>query len=296
MQQNHKLAAREGTAELQALENFRYIANYGAGSREGSGDKTVVTVPAELPHLVRTAEPAMSDGLDSGARHERWDMWLDEGIRKYAPWSSQSSHSSERAPKSSSDWQSYLEPVFGSGRQLLEFLASESNGDNAYIEHQHDLAHRFKSGALQRYQTNQETIGPISPQWMLQQPRPGHWRFEIGRVVGQTMAGNRCFVVEGVWSDGTVGSVLSRACPEDEESSMKIVSPNAAVLDWSDVLLDHYPLPQTAAEDAKDAKELTVTVVTQKLRQSRPALHERRRGNKVPILKVFGFTLLSIQK
>merc|ERR1712029_703377 len=99
----------------------------------------------------------------------------------YAPWSSHSSQASEGGAKSSPDWQSFLEPVFGSERQLLESIASASSGDHVYIEHQHNLAHRFKSGALQRYQTHQETLGPISPLWMLQAPRAGHWCFQIGR-------------------------------------------------------------------------------------------------------------------
>jgi len=296
-----KQESASGKVELQKLQNFKYSAKRSAGfeaSQRGTDDMQggpgkAMAIPAHLQDLVQSACPQFSGELDGGVRLEHWDTWFDEGIRKYAPWSSQSA---ERVAVASPDWQSFLEPLLGLSRSPPELAPSEPNDDQVYVEHQHDLAHRFKHGALQRYQMHEKTLGPVSPEWMLQAPRAGHWRYRIGRIVGRTVGGNACFTVEGVWSDDTVDSLLSRVHSKDEENSLKLVSPSAKVLDLSDVLSDHFPMPQQADDGVS---ELTVTVVIEKSRRLHSLGHDfgsLRATRRVPIIQVFGVTLLSLQK
>jgi len=225
-------------------------------------------VPTVLQSLVSCSNITSCTQHDEKVRHEHWDMMFDEGIRKYAPWSTPSS---ERVAVAAQDARLFGKFSFRPGGHGDPKEVSETASAKVYMEHQHDLAHRFSHGAVQLYDRPcKKTVGPISPYWMLRLPRSGQWRYAIDRVVGRTIAGTVCFTVEDVLSDGTVGDLLDRVdmnTAEAEGHSLHIVpnKPEGGVMAWSDVLLDSYPDPQIAHDGSV---ELTVTVVTQKEERS----------------------------
>lgn len=249
---------------LQALENFKYKARYWAGARERP--QTALAIPAELPRLVCGADRLPNGAANGKVRHERWDSWVDEGLRKYAPWASPATDSWAPAPA--------------------------PGEDEAYVEHQRDLAHRFA------HATRCKTVGPIGPLWMLRAPRAGHWRYRLGIVTGATLAGDACFAVENLWSDCTVDDLLSSIpAGVDEGRSLEIVSPvpDSQVLRRSDILMDHCLEPR--ASDG--AGELALTVVIGKESRTMARLRELERlhphfeRRPAPILRICGFTILS---
>merc|ERR1711884_106736 len=133
-------------------------------------------------------------------------MFTDEAIRKYAPWSTPSS---ERVAVAAKDTRLFQKLSVRPWEFQAVPQVAEPQDDTVYIEHQHDLAHRFDHGSVQLYDARQRTVGPISPFWMLRLPRSGQWRYAIGRVVGRNLAGSVSFTVEDVWSDSTVGDLLN---------------------------------------------------------------------------------------
>jgi len=272
------------------LKNLTYRVDYGVGAREHqqpcessracvSGCHGCMKIPSELQSLVSCSGfPCVQHG--EKVRHEHWSMLTDEVIRKYAPWSSPSS---ERVAVAAKDAR-----LFQKRSTRPEGVVGADN-DDVYVKHQHDLAHRFDHGAVQLYDACRETVGPLSPFWMLRAPRSGQWGYVIGRVVARTLAGTVSFTIRDVWSDSTVGDLLSAV---SGNTTFCVVSQgmHAEVLEMSEVLLNHYPDPEIAQDGVS---ELTITVVgQQREKQQVPFEHMRRER---PTFSFF-FGLISIQK
>lgn len=283
----------ETGSECDLFDNFKYRVQYGAGSREYNQTYARCQAPAVLHSLVSCSNVASCMQHNETVRREHWDMLFDEGIRKYAPWSTPSS---ERVAVAAQDARLFGERPFRPRDHVEANEVSGIDSEKVYMEHQHDLAHRFNQGAVQLYdRLCKKTVGPINPYWMLRLPRGGQWRYAIDRVIGRTIAGTVCFIVENALSDGTVDDVLFRVdmnTAAGEGNSLHIVSsrPEGGVMALSDILLDSYPDPEVAHDGLS---ELTVTVVTQK--EERPApdsFMPMRRG--APISLFWG--LIQLQK
>jgi len=252
---HENLPQRSKATDSETFESFKYRVQYGVGSRESNG--TQVAIPAELQSLVSCTLPCTRH--DEKVRHERWDMMFDEGIRKYAPWSTPSS---ERVAVAAQDARSFAKNPFRPRSGGESVHVSKTDTEKVYMDHQRDLAHRFNHGAVQLYDSCELTVGPMNPYWMLRLPRSGHWRYVIDRVVGRTVAGTVSFTLENVMSDSIVGDLQEGVLITTADGhSLDVVSqgPEAAVMGWSDVLLDSYPDPEIAHDGLS---ELTVTVVT----------------------------------
>lgn len=221
-------------------------------------------------------------------------MIFDEGIRKYAPWSTPSA---ERVAVAAQDARLFGKHSFLPTGRGEPVEVSETESEKVYMEHQCDLAHRFNNGAVQLYDWHRKTVGPISPYWMLRLPRSGQWRYVIDRVVGRTVAGTVSFIVENVPSDTTVEDLLDRVDMRTsgtaERQSLAIIShgPQPAVMAWSDVLMDSYPDPDIAHDGLS---ELTVTVVIQAQEHSE-ALWDTEPMRERPTISLF-FGLIKFQK
>lgn len=289
-------------SQSDSMENFKYGVRYGGGSREcnqlRANDK--IEIPAVLHSLVSSNNVLSRTQHDEKVRHEHWDMKFDEGIRKYGPWSTPSS---ERVAVASQDAKLSLPSsvrfanFFGtySSHPEAHVQTCDTESEKVYMEHQHDMAHRFYHGAVQRYDTHFKTVGPINPCWMLRLPRSGPWRCVIDRVVGRTLAGTVSFTVEQVFSDITVEDLLYRVdidAAAGKGRSLDIVShgSQAAVMAWSDVLLDSYPDPEMCHDGLS---ELNITVVTQEQEHDHEAMpYERRERAKISLF----FGLIQLQK
>eukprot|EP00931_Biecheleriopsis_adriatica_P088161 TRINITY_DN62534_c0_g1_i1.p1 TRINITY_DN62534_c0_g1~~TRINITY_DN62534_c0_g1_i1.p1 ORF type:complete len:691 (-),score=74.37 TRINITY_DN62534_c0_g1_i1:50-1876(-) len=279
------------SAGLHDVQNFSYTVKYAGCPLErvdfecATEDKVAMPIPSVLPLLVRATDSIFASEQIGKVRHERWDAFLDEGIRMYAPWSSPSDDMNKKAIFKSvlDDVITSLAPSCSLSRKQN---APESGDDRVYVEHQHDLVHRLNHGAARLYQKRCETVGRVSPLWMLRAPRSGFWRHSIDKVVGVTLAGGTCFEVENVWSDATVGDLLGRIdLEEDQECRIVSPAPHSKVLEMSDFLMDHFPHP-LMAEDG--ASELLVAVVTKKL-HLRPIIPEYPRERVA--IKFLGITL-----
>lgn len=262
--------------KFEKLKNLDYQAHYGTGSREqhqacedssflGAISPSLppsrqvgMEIPTELQSLVSCS------GLPSvchspQVRREHLSMFTDEVIRKYAPWSTPSS---ERVAVAAKDARLFQKQLFRPKGFEATPQAGEVNSDMVYIEHQHDLAHRFDHGSVQLYDTRRKTVGPMSPFWMLRMPRRGQWRYAIGRVIGRTLAGEVSFTVEDVWSDSTVGDLLDMVSMNDDDVNFSVISQGThpEALPLSELLLNSYPEPEIAPDGVS---ELAVTVVAQ---------------------------------
>jgi len=277
----------------ESFGNFKYKAQYGKGSREYCQDFLTcdgVKIPEYLHSLVSMAEiPPVARGPKVQCEH--WNMFTDEVIRKYAPWSTPSSERVAVAPQDAK-----LFRRSSSRPQSLEAVPEVSalDTDKVYEEHQHDLAYRFDQGSVQLYDTHRRTVGPMNPFWMLKAPRQGKSRYLIDKVVGRTIAGTECFTMEDMWSDSTVATLLDESSmngAKDTRFSIVSQGSNSEILEWSDVVLANYPEPEVRQDGTS---ELSVTVVAQKMEEEVPwdELFEHRER---PVIKLF-WGLISFRK
>jgi len=299
----------EENLQPENVKNFKYRVHYGVGSREHHQARTShacflngtihvpMVIPAVLQSLVSCSD-FPSAHQDQNVRCEHWNMLTDEVIRKYAPWSTPSSERVAVAAKDTKlcqdgSWNLVVISQKSSFRPwgLQAIQVVEAEHDKVYIEHQHDLAHRFDHCAVQLYDARENTVGPISPFWMLRSPRSGQWRYVIGRVVGRTLAGTESFTVEDVWSDSTVGDLLDSVSMSIDSTAFSVVShgTNSEVLPWSEVLLNNYPDPEIAQDGVS---ELTVTVVAQEYKEHGLPLEDHREGHVISLF----FGLISFRK
>jgi hypothetical protein len=227
-----------GGSRSELTENLRFRAECRSGCREcrQAGAIGNPAVPAEIQSLLRCENTFACDYLDQSVRHEHWDTFTDEVIRKYAPWSTPSSERIAVDPKTASQFM-MLGDVEGSAQ------IPGASSEQLYVEHQHDLAYRFSHGSVQLFDTQGITVGPMSEVWMLRSPRECHWRHLIGRIVGRTLAGEAMFTLPNIWSDSTVGNILDLACLDSRKKSYSIVSwgSNAEIMPESFVVSKYYP-------------------------------------------------------
>lgn len=290
----------------EGLHNLRYQVKYGVGSREHaqalgnypgnypgltqfSAQQVDMEIPIELQSLVSCTDTFSRTNQAQKARREYWNMCKDEVIRKYAPWSTPSSERVAVAPQDAQLFQKYS--LRHSGAEKVT-QASEAEEDKIYMEHQHDLSHRFDHGAVRRFDLCRETVGPMNPSWMLRMPRSGLWRYVIGRVVGCTLAGTVSFVEEDVWSDCTVGCLLDGVGMNNPKASFSIVGPHSEVDPWSEALLNSYPDPEIAHDGVT---ELTVTVVAQEKEEHDDWVPQDWEPRQRPVISLF-FGLIKLQK
>jgi len=289
--------------QSDSLANFTYKVQYGLGSRECNQSRTndKIGIPAVLQSLVSSDNMLCRTQHDEKVRYEHWDMKFDEGIRKYAPWSTPSS---ERVAVAAQDAKLSLPSSVRFAKLFGKYSShpgtpdefSEMDSEKVYMEHQRDMAHRFYHGAVQRYDTCNTTVGPVNPYWMLRLPRSGPWRYVIDRVVGRTVAGTVSFTVEEVFSDSTVLDLLDRVDMSTAAAKghrLDIIShgPQAAVMALGEVLLDSYDDPEMGPDGLS---ELNVTVVTQEQEHFKAFgdVFERRQPHVISLF----FGLIKLQK